>query len=299
MGTLPNFLIVGAARSGTTALYNYLGQHPNVFMSPEKEPCFFTFARKKLAFKKGRYPFIVTDLKKYKKLFRKVSREKAIGEASTAYLYYFQDTIRNIYKLIPHYRDLKIVIILRNPVERAFSQYMFKVRQSKEPLDFNSAIEQEQQRMKSGYGFDYFYVDRGFYYKQVKAYLSAFRNVKIFLYEELLKDADKLMEELFQFLDVESYPIDTQDRIYNTSGVPRNRIVSNLVNSENTFLYRLKAILPAPLKTQLKEIYLKYNTKTTSTRRNPATCKKLQDTYREDILSLERLIDRDLSGWLT
>lgn len=95
----PNFLIVGASRAGTTSLYYYLNQDPEIFMSIRKEPCFLCFAEKQVKFSNEKSNFIVNH-DEYIKLFEKAKGYKAIGEASTPYLYFYESTIRNIYQIM-------------------------------------------------------------------------------------------------------------------------------------------------------------------------------------------------------
>ena len=179
---LPNFLIVGAARSGTTSLFHYLEKHPDIFVPKNKEPSYFTFFENKPSFTLGRPANFVTERQEYLKLFESGGEHLVRGEASTPYLYFHEPTIVNILK---HYKNLskpKIIIILRNPVDRAYSQYMMNVRDLNEDLSFEKALKVEGNRMANNAHFDYFYINRGYYYLQTKAYLEKFRDVKVCLY---------------------------------------------------------------------------------------------------------------------
>jgi len=122
--TLPTFLIIGAAKSGTTSLWHYLRQHPQIFLTRHKEPNFFILeglelppfsgpAAPEILYKKI-YKYSVTDIDSYRTLFQEVSQEKAIGEASVPYLYFPQAADR-IKKYIP---DVKMIVVLRNPIDR-------------------------------------------------------------------------------------------------------------------------------------------------------------------------------------
>ena len=109
---LPNFLIVGAPKAGTTSLYYYLRQHPQIFLSGVKEPFFLSFAGEKFNDKDRITPSIITDYQKYLALFKDSYKYRAVGEASTFYLYFYQKTINNIKKYIPEYSRMKIIILL-------------------------------------------------------------------------------------------------------------------------------------------------------------------------------------------
>ena len=259
MKNWPDFLVVGAARAGTTSLQRYLRQHPGLFLPKLKEPCFFSFAGDKSTFKHGKFAFAVRDQKKYLELFEAAEREQVRGEISTPYLYL-----------------IKILILRRNPAERAFSQYMWRVRDGREPLSFEDAILQEAKRKQEGYSFDYFYLDRGFYSEQVNAYMKAFPNVKIVLLDDLKVRPLEMLAEICQFL-----------------GVDEN------FEFESRTKFRLLNQLPDSWRQGIREQFRQGNSiRTTAVKLNPETKKKLIELYRSDILELEKLIHRDLSAWL-
>ncbi len=180
---LPNFLIVGAAKSGTTALYHYLSQHPEIYMSPLKEPKFITSNFLKFPFQgpgdNEVEKMIVKSFDRYCDLFKGVKNEKAIGEASADNLYYYEQAIFYIKKYIG---NPKIIIILRNPIERAYSAYLHLVRDERETLSFKEALAEEEKRRKQNWEFIWFYKNVGFYFNQVKAYLENFTQVKVYFY---------------------------------------------------------------------------------------------------------------------
>ncbi|MFI5134832.1 MAG: sulfotransferase, partial [Chitinophagales bacterium] len=129
----PNLFVVGAAKAGTTSLHYALGQHPDVFMSEKKEPGYFVWPEKELQFinngKLIKHPrFLVNHLDDYLKLFEEGREKKIRGESSTTYLFFYGKCIANINRIHPDPSNVNIVITLRNPVDRAFSQYMHKVR---------------------------------------------------------------------------------------------------------------------------------------------------------------------------
>lgn len=292
---LPNFLIVGATRAGTTSLYHYLSQHPDIFMSEIKEPCFFAFADEHPTFKKGKSSF-VTDYESYINLFKEGKDYKCRGEASTPYLYFYEKAINNIRKYIPEYENLKIIIILRNPIERAYSQYMLLRKELRENLSFEDAIKVERLRIKENYHFDYFYISRGYYFKAVEAYLKNFKNVRVYLFEDFKNDPEAIIKDIFKFLGVnENFKCDIKVK-YNVSGIPKMKWVSLLLNTNNVMKNFVKRILPIPLRNNIKRSIIAFNLKRP---KMPDRAKKyLIDLYREDIINVSKLIHRDLSGWL-
>ena len=139
---LPNFLIVGAPKSGTTSFNYYLKEHPQIYMSRVKEPYFFTSQRLQLPESgpgdyKRKY---IKEFSQYKELFNNVGNEIAIGEASTDTMFYHSFTINEIHKFVG---DPKILIFLRNPVDRAFSAYTHLLRENREPHSFEEGLDQE------------------------------------------------------------------------------------------------------------------------------------------------------------
>ena len=294
---LPNFFTVGAAKSGTTSLYQYLNQHPEVFVPEIKEPCFFSFAEKQVSFS-NEVSFFITKWHDYLNLYKKSVGFKAVGDFSTPYLYFYKETIQNIKKFIPNYQGLKIIIILRNPIDRAFSQYMHNVRDLREKLSFEEAIKLEEKRMAENYHFDFFYIDRGFYYRQVKAYLENFKNVKIFLFEEYKKNVFAVLKGICEFLEIDSSPLNNIDvsKKFNVSGRPKIPFFNRILRSQNYFVKKVKGILPRGFKDNLIDLIFKYNLK--KEEMSDEIKEYLKLLYREDVEKLSELIGRDLTGWI-
>ena len=179
----PNFFIVGAAKCGTTSLVHYLKQHPEVYFSPVKEPAHFI----KDAPSEYAYP----EFERYLSLFKKAGDAKAIGEASTGYLFDEGAAVR-IYNKFP---SAKIIIILRNPSEMVFSFWRYEQVCGYEDKTFEYVISEEGRRYRNSKEFkdecrkwwaNYAYMDRGLYFEQVKRYVDVFGRdkVKIYIFAE-------------------------------------------------------------------------------------------------------------------
>lgn len=291
---MPDFLIVGAARSGTTSLYENLKNHPQIFMPDNKEPWFFCFddtdeSRIDILKKRG----VVTNFSKYLALFEKASTSQVVGEASTTYLYFYESTIRNIKRYHPKWKELKIVIILRNPIERAFSHYMIDMATTDIVVQFSEIIKKWQLKEHSEICK---YIDYGFYYNQVKAYKDNFNRVKIYLFEDLESDAANLFINLFNFLDVDThFVLDTKSK-YNFSGIPKNRFLSRLIYKPNIFKTVAKVILSDRVRLDIKKKLMKSPSEKPELKDFERNA--LKDIYKNDILKLQTLIGRDLSDWL-
>ncbi len=294
----PNFLIVGTARAGTTSLHEYLGEHQDIFMPLQKEPCFFTFYNKEPQFKDSRNRYTTTT-EEYLDLFNG-KNQKIAGESSTPYMYFHNQSINNIRALVPEYENIKILIVLRDPSERAYSQYMHNRRDLREELTFEEAIAHEEERKKENWHFDYFYVDKGFYYDQVKDFQDNFKHVKIVFYDTLEKNPDKLLTDIFQFLNVET--LEKKEMIHrNQSGEMKVKWFKQIITTRknpvmNFFRKLMNRETKKKLRNWMKDKLLRYNLK--KSEMNPATRKFLIETYKEDILKLQKIVDRDLSDWL-
>lgn len=224
--TLPNFLIIGAAKAGTTALWHYLRQHPELYMSRHKEPRFFALYGQPLAFQgpgdQTRFNF-VTDFQDYQQLFADVQDEKAIGEASPWYLY-VKTAAPAIKEMLP---GVKLVAVLRDPVDRAFSNYLHAVNEGLEPLPtFREAMDAEAARIRENWSPRFHYKSKGFYYRQLQHYLEFFdrEQLKIYLYEDLTNEPEALFADLFEYLGVDPmFHVDVEKR-HNESQIGRAHV---------------------------------------------------------------------------
>jgi hypothetical protein len=291
--TLPNFLIIGAAKSGTTSLYYYLKQHPDVFMSPVKEPNFFAVKGKEPGFRnRGGYkpPGEKTTLEEYEALFAGVTDEKAIGEASPQYLRNPEAPAR----IRHHVPEAKLVAVLRDPAERAYSAYLMQVRNEREKRDFARALEKKEAAN---------WVQAGFYHAHLLRYYELFdrEQIRVYLYEDLKEDPAGMVQDIFRFLGVDDSFVPDISLRHNAGGVRRSgalyRAVHIAVMRPNPIRQALKPLLPERLRKRLFE-GLRDRVLHKAPPLPVEQRMELVELYREDILKLESLIGRDLSGWL-
>ena len=299
---LPNFLIVGAAKSGTTSLYQYLHEHPEIFMSGNKEPRFFiSSVFTNMSSDDPRYSALldltITEYDEYTKLFRDAGKYKAIGEATATYLYYYQEAIPNIKKYL---NDVKIIIILRNPVDRAFSSYRHLVREQYETRSFEECLELEEARKQNNWSLLNFYKDAGNYYRQVKSYIDNFKLVKIVLYDHLRADNIALIKDIYRFLEVSDRFVPNFNKQYNVSYIPKSIFLNNFFVKSNAFKKNLKPIVDFVFPPhKRKKIIAELKTfNEANYQMNPKTREVLKEAFREDIIMLQTLINMDLSHWL-
>lgn len=299
--TLPNFLLVGAAKSGTTAFASYLEGHPEVFLPVVKEPKFFTsqFMRFPLQGKGDRLieSLCIRDFHRYRRLFRKAGGARAVGEASADMLYFFRRTIPLIKRYLG---DVRIVILLRNPVERAFSAYRQLVRDGRETLSFRHALVREERRRRDNYEYMWHYTRVGFYYEQVKAYLENFSRGKVILYDDFVRDPAGCLAGTFRFLGVDPAFVPGTVRRVNVSRVPQGRIMKSLfkLGPVKVGIYRgltRVGIGDARIFRWIDSVRL-YGAR--RVRMAPETEARLKALYRDDVEKLQGLLGRDLSGWV-
>ena len=296
---LPNFLIVGAAKSGTSSLHNYLNQHPEVFMPSYnsegmkvKEPRFLIKDLVKHRLHNG-----VWTWEEYKSLFGDVIDEKAIGESTVLYLYYYKDAIKNIKEKLGN--DVKIIIMLRNPADRAYSAFQHVSRGFKEQNSFEKSLEMEDGRLERDGNLTpmVMYKDMGLYHDMVKSFQENFSNVHVIIYDDFRDDTENEMKKIYQFLGIsENADIDYVTR-HNIGGKRwKNDKVKYLFMKENPIKSIFRRIIPKGLRRGIRN-----NLVTAST--NKVTPMKghtrimLNDFFREDVKQLSTLLNRDLTNW--
>ena len=301
---LPNFLIFGVQKAGTTSIYNYLKQHPQVYVSPLKETDFFG---RELAdgiaaeAKEGSQQLTrggrqkILTLADYQALFDGVTDEIAFGEASPNYLFNHQRAVPNIQKYAP---EAKLIAVLRDPVDRAYSDYLMHVREVYGNL--RPLAEQVKTRGSQSHT-----LLKGRYAEGVSHFLETFgkEQVKIFLYDDLRRDTGKLMAEVYRFIGVDdSFAIDRGDRKQKAE-VPKNQTINKLLRTKNPLRSAagtlLRTVMPEKSRQKLRSRLIAANSQGKEGLPLSAEDRQLlKDYYREDILKLQTLLDRDLSAWL-
>jgi len=315
--SLPNFFIVGAPKTGTTSLHSYLCQHPQIYMSSNKEPAYFASdvrverlsdalqvnARQRGEDLKaylsgpmsGPAPTgIITEWIDYLKLFQNAGALKARGEASVCYLW-SATAAANIYAKVPH---AKIIMILRDPAERAYSEYLMDVTQGLVRASFRTQIERAMASTDTKFGPLYPFLEHGRYYDQVKRYFDLFSraNIHILWYEQDWQQPRLLLRNIFQFLGVDSkFEVDLTARL-REGRVPRS-IASYSLLKRSGIGQQIKSAIPQPVWQRLKSLLFKQAPSAAGL--DPRDRSLLQDYYRDDIGRLSRLVDRDLSSWLS
>jgi hypothetical protein len=280
----PNLFIVGAAKAGTTSLYRYLDAHPDVYMSPMKEPHFFS--RIEPAPRLASFFPHVTDTRAYLDLFSAAGAARIRGEASTSYLPH-EGAAEAIKDVRP---DAKVIIMLRDPISRAYSHYWNDVREGIEKRSFEEAVNEELAGPPGRWGASSLYVDSGFYAERLARYLDTFGdNVLALVFEEFVADPGAQLEQTQRFLGVEPLPpSDFEPR--NVFALPRNRLSRSILgNGEMRDLAR--RLLPRRVRAYGRGLLVAPAAKTPM---EPEIRRRLHDVYRSDVDRVSRLLGRAL-----
>lgn len=293
----PNLMIIGAAKAGTSALHSYLKQHPDIFMTQQKELRYFMFGGKPNF--RGPGDENLNELTpatydEYCQHFDAANGQAYRGESSPFYLCAEQSPAL-IRDRLP---DCKLIIILREPVSRAWSSFTYLHTLKKETeTDFSDALEKEPERIANNYEFMWHYRKLGLYSEQLERYFDYFPREQVFvgLYDDLNDDPDQFVRAVFDFLGVDtSFNANTMGRA-NASGKPRSKLLHKVLSSRNPVRVAAGKMFPSSMREQMLHYVHNANLKKDSMPEESR--KELQDYYRADIDKLEKLIARDLTAW--
>lgn len=317
----PNFIIVGAPKTSTTSLYYYLRAHPEIYMSPVKEPQYFAqdlnqnaqqpwniekyLVQNPLSFKQhGNFE----RLENYLELFREAENETALGEASVLYMV-SKVASHSIYEFDP---KMKIIMILRDPIRRAYSRYLMAVKEGRfDCLDPSvshfKAIINDLMETGQKYSTEYQqFVDESLYFRQVKRFLDLFPidQVKIIIFEEMIKDYPMAYKGILEFLGVSDTEFQPDfNKKYFESKIPTSKRVlfTNKVMKKITDSKLNNKFIPEFMRKIWRKFRHSRDKKAYRTEKIPKPTEKdrkeLLSFFKDDILKLEKLIDRNLSSW--
>ena len=292
---LPNFLIIGASKCGTTALYYYLKQHPEISFSDLKEPKYFSSQNESFPHNgigdRSVDKYVIKSLPAYKKLFADIDN-KRVGDASPDSLYFYNKTAIHIKETLG---DIPIIVMLRNPVKRAFSAFMYLKRDSREKLNFRDGLLAENKRLKDNWDFIWGYKKCGLYYNQVKSFMDNFSNVKVVLQEDLKNDTTAILEDIYSFLELDTkFNTDVSIK-HNESGKPNNLFSKFLLSRNNIFSTVIRELMKRFIPRDFLEKVASKSLERMSILEKDEI--SLKPYFFNDICKLEKLINKDLSSW--
>ncbi len=302
---LPTFAIIGAGKSGTTAVHHYLHQHPEVFMSDIKETNFFALegqtrisSGKDDPYQMHHYPWSITSFDKYKKLFVD-AKESILGETSPMYMY-ADGVIERMKKYVP---NIKLIAILRQPVDRLYSRYMHLARENRTPTKtFEEALDRSTLWWRRND-----LIKEGYYYTHLKKFYDSFPNhqIKVFLYDDLKHSPEKTIKEIFQFIGASETFKPNRSIEHNVSGKIKNKYVDKIIGQNSILKSMVQKIAPNVI-LRLKNSHMAKRILNQMRKKNlskePLSIELknrfTQEVYISEILNLEKLIKRDLSDWI-
>lgn len=278
----PDFFLVGAPKSGTTSIYECFGRHPGIFVPKTKEPHFFSCPEAKDTYYEVTFVDAEPD---YLELFREADEEQRIGDFSPSYLYYKNAAVR-IKERCP---DAQILMVLRDPVDRAISHYLMDRRSGYQDHSLKECLLNREDHPR----FYREYVEVGEYSEQVERYLRLFGgdNVHIWLFETFASYTEQTVREMLSCLGLEWRKEIMQAGPQNRFQYYKYPIIQKIVMSgwARWFI----DLVPQRLKGVVKQVALADDKPDLAAERNI-----LRDMFREEVRELEKLLQRDLSHWL-
>lgn len=288
--TFPNLLGLGASKSGTSSLYAYLRQHPEICLSVPKETHYFIYEE---VYSLGPEGLVAH-------YFKGAEGHKIIGDISPAY-FIANDLVINRIKACYGHKIPKFILIFRNPVERAWSHYLHKVRTGEESETFADAIALEEERLlREPFGW-WGYTSEGRYAYHLRYWLEAFPRDKFLflLTEDLAADPFRVLKTIYRFLDVDPNYVTADLVRHNTAGAIKSKHVLSLLNSRSALKSVAKQIIPLRYRQRLKTRIIDLNTNRHASLpvMPPDVRARLGEYYKSDIEELEIQTGLDLRHW--
>lgn len=282
MGRLPDFLVIGALKAGTTSLHFYLKQHPAIYMAEPKETRFFAYDAENPDHR-AKVPrvFPVTSLEQYRSLFAGAGPDQLAGEASPQYLNSPIAAAR-IKEVMP---EARLIVSLRNPVESIYSSWLMDARAGGTSRDLEEDARREAPWLKSC-----------FYYEKLARFWERFdpRRIKVILFDEFKREPVRTMQEVYAFLGVDAAFAPDTSQVHNRGGLPRHRALHKLLTN-STLRRRLAPLLPERVRRRASALRQANLVRPPEPSRE--TRERLAALYAEDVNRLGTLIGRDLSHW--
>jgi hypothetical protein len=293
---LPNVFILGAAKAGTTTLFEQLRQLPEVYFPFSKEPLFFS-----------QDPLFEKGLSWYANTFYKEAKGFPVrGDASPHYLYWGDKVAPRLAQVYD--KPPKMIVLLRDPVARAYSWYWNMVREGNETLSFEEALACESERLKINRAalekqgsMKFGYVQGSRYTAQLRPFLDTFpcENFYFILYDDLKGDPQTTLQDVLQFLGLGNGGRRFSPLQGNPAAMPRSMNLQRWLRRQSTWREWLKPLIPIKARYQMKEKLLQINLRESSYPPiNPKTAIMLRDQLADEVIQLQDIIQRDLTGWL-
>jgi len=299
--TVPNFVIAGAARSGTTALAEGLRTHPQVFITAPKEPHYFGLHGKRLDFRgPGDAATInrvaVTDRQAYLDLYPREHTFAALGDGSVSTLYYADHAAPEILTVNPR---MRVVVLLREPIDRAFSSYSYMRARGFEPAeDFLAAVADEPRRKDEHWHHLWHYASMSHYARQLSTLYEALgrEQVGVWFYDDMATDYEGTVRSVLRFLDLPEHPAEAVGvpRV-NVSGTPRLPAMQRVIWA-TTRNELLRSSVKRVTSFRFRERVRRKSLRSTNVATEARTA--MQDRFTTDLREVARLVDGPAPPWL-
>ncbi len=292
---MPNLFIIGAAKAGTTALYHYLAQPPQAFLSRIKEPMFFS-----------REEYYARGLDWYEGFYFNGAENYPVRAEATPHYLYWSEKVAPRIKEVYGDRPVKFIVTFRDPVSRAYSWYWNMVREGREDLNFEEALLVEEDRLEQNRSelyqlgsMVYGYAAGGRYASLLQPYLELFSPESfLFVFQDDLKSrVVETCEEIFGFLGIESSTqVNTSKS--NPASMPRSRLLHKTLRQRSLFKEFIKPFIPTKVRRPMKAKMMQVNLKETPyVPLDPQLAHELRLSYRSEMEKLEKITGRELSSW--
>ena len=285
-----DFFIVGAPKAGTTSLYHYLNEHPKISMSSVKEPNYFSYEEletQKLYYKSNK----INSLDSYHNLFPTRDANLIYGEASVSYLFY-----KNVAEKIKTYnKNAKIIILLRNPIERAFSHYLMDVRLGLISESFESVVDGFETTSKNKLYYQQ-YIELGKYYNQISNYKRLFndKNILIIDYEDFKNKTSLSVTTVFDFLQIDTSFIPNLDLTHNTFRKPKFTFIE-ILYSNHSIRFLINKLIPSKFKNYINQMVFDKQDKPILSQ---DLHERLKSIFKNDVNKLSNMLNKDFSKWI-
>ncbi|MBK9422074.1 MAG: hypothetical protein IPN44_13660 [Flavobacteriales bacterium] len=294
---LPDLMLVGAAKSGTTSIAHQFTRHPRVFLPMnKKEPHFFSFNEEPPPYTdKAFVRTLVWKLKDYVALYVSAPPNARIADCSTSYLYRHHTAVPHILRTYGSRAvELNMSAILRDPVERAYSHWLYLVRNGHEDLSFEEAIAPAtvERRKKERWGFDY--LGYGLYAEAVGNFTSAFPSFKVYLLEDL-KDLQGTFDDICDRAGLEHFEVEKVQS--NPGGIPKSRWLVRTIR-RNPIVRSFSHMLPSGMRNSVRAKRDGMLKQALDRPEMPRAARDILNAYyRADVERLSATIGRDLGHW--
>ena len=293
----PNFIIAGFPKCGTTSLHHYLNEHPEIYMPTQKELHFFTYnilsklnnGPKDRIVKKTQ----IDSSEQYLGFYKNVKNETAVGDASPSYINY-PDQFQEIKEYL---NDPKLIILLRDPINRAYSNYLHLKREQRERLSFKEAVKIEDERKKNKYSDFWYYKFNSTYYQKIIKAKEIFSDVLILTSEELSNKNEVTMKKVYKFLDVDhNFKPKKKLKKFNEGGYYKKNLFTKIIFQPSTIRNTIKKFIkPTPfLKILLARTASLFSASPEKIDKETMTYLKIY--FRDEVIKIKSL-KIDISSW--